>query len=447
MASKIIAVAQPDESSDSDVVKAATLAHPLNSVFPRNTKIGDAIAWWSALWYMYKRGKDFYKWSKDFLDHTEKFTVGISSWEESELYSMMFQWISENLDPDQKIDNYLLVSGYHRRRWTVSKGSSGKSTVKVMMGGVPVKVSFSEKETKENGSTAVSMRRDLVIKCQSQEDVDTVTKFISDLWHRWNNNDTMSEEDEAVAPTRCPYYVWANTHWIPRRFVRRDKDSVILKRGQREDLFGDVERFLSLKNEYARVNIPWHRGYLLYGPAGTGKTSLALAVASTFDIPVYSLSLNTMDNSKDLLKAVASIDTDEAVLIIEDIDVATTTHSRETNDGSKNKVALDVLLNVLDGAGTPSGLITIMTTNYIDRLDEALIRPGRVDYKLLVDHLNDDQLHRMVEWYTGFKEFKLPKIESAVTPADVTGAVKGFIGHPDLCLAQVRSLIESRNES
>lgn len=444
---KTIVAIKSDTSEESPTQVAV---HPLHAVFGRNTKIGTIITWWTALWYVYKRSQSLHGWIKEQIDKSEKYTVGISSWEEPELYTMVFNWISENLAPNQKIDNYLLVSGFRKRKWHVSKGSSGQNTVDVTMGDIPVKVSFSEKEGKEEGSTHVSRRRDLIIQCGSKENVDIVTEFISDMWHRWNTTDSydeMTEELEA-AVARYPYYVWSGQHWFSRKYVKRDKESVILKEGQREDLFADVERFLGLKNEYERVNIPWHRGYLFYGPAGTGKTSLALAVASNFDVPVFSISLSTLDNSKDLLKAVAAIDSDEAVLILEDIDVASTTHSRDENKSKKgDKVALDVLLNVLDGAGTPSGLITIMTTNYADRLDEALVRPGRVDYKLLIDELNDDQLHRMVEWYIGMKDFKLPKIESSITPADVTGAVKAFIGHPDLCLAQVRSLIEASNES
>lgn len=424
-------------------------SHPLHSVFPRHSKIGRIIAWWSAAWYIYKRSKSLYHWAKEKIDASEKFTVGISQWDETELYNVVFNWIAENLEPDQKIENYLLVSGYSRRRWVVSKNSAGQSSIKVNMGGVPVKVSFSEKESKENGSTVVSTRRDLIIQCGSQENVDIVTDFINELWHRWNTTDSYDEDpvERALAP-RYPYYVWSGQHWITRRFVRRDRNSVVLKDGQGEDLFADVERFLSLRQEYERVNIPWHRGYLFYGPAGTGKTSLALAVASEFDIPVHSISLSTLENGKDLLKAISQIDSDATVLILEDVDVASTTHSRDdSKERDKDKVPLDVLLNVLDGAGTPSGLITIMTTNYADRLDDALIRPGRVDYKLLIDDLDDDQLRRMVEWYTGMKDFKLPKIESSITPADVTGAVKSYIGHPDLCIAQVKNLVETHNDS
>lgn len=430
--------------------KPVSTTHPLHAVFPRDTKIGSAIAWWAAAYFAYGKIKNAWNWFKEKTDDREKFTVGISSWEEPEFYNVVFKWISENMDPDQKIDNFLLVTGYHKRRWVVSKASAGQGIVKCTIAGIPVKVAFSEKEGKEEGSSVSTRRRDLIIKCKNQENVDTVTEFLEDIWHKWNSNETDELEDALGLRTpRYPYYVWNGQHWFTRRFTKRDRDSVILKQGQSEDLFNDVERFLSLKNEYSRVNIPWHRGYLLYGPAGTGKTSLAMAVASTFDIPVHSLSLSTIESNKDLLRAIAAIDTEEAVLILEDIDVAGTTHSREANKEvkGKQKLALDVLLNVLDGAGTPSGLITIMTTNYIDRLDDALIRPGRVDYRLLVDDLNDEQLHRMMQWYTGLSEFKLPKIESSITPADITGVVKSYIGHPDLCIAQVKSLIESKNES
>ena len=54
-------------------------------------------------------------------------------------------------------------------------------------------------------------------------------------------------------------------------------------------------------------------------------------------------------------------------------------------------MSISTLLNVLDGLASSKGRVLIMTTNYIKRLDEALIRPGRVDKKFKL-HLADDNI-------------------------------------------------------
>ena len=56
--------------------------------------------------------------------------------------------------------------------------------------------------------------------------------------------------------------------------------------------------------------------------------------------------------------------------------------SATQNTAQQNSVTLSGLLNVLDGFYAPSNVLFVMTTNHIEALDEALLRPGRIDYKL-----------------------------------------------------------------
>lgn len=58
------------------------------------------------------------------------------------------------------------------------------------------------------------------------------------------------------------------------------------------------------------------------------------------------------------------------------------------------KLTLSGLLNAIDGASSSEERIIFMTTNYIDRLDAALIRPGRVDIKKYIGYASDDQICR-----------------------------------------------------
>ncbi|RDH26960.1 P-loop containing nucleoside triphosphate hydrolase protein [Aspergillus welwitschiae] len=116
------------------------------------------------------------------------------------------------------------------------------------------------------------------------------------------------------------------------------------------DILRDVDEFLDqdMQGWYAERGIPYKRGYLLYGPPGTGKSSFSLSLAGKHELDIYTLQFVDAGQESE----------------------------------SKSAVTLSGLLNVLDGVSSPEGRILIMTTNHIEYLDEALIRPGRSDKKV-----------------------------------------------------------------
>ena len=178
---------------------------------------------------------------------------------------------------------------------------------------------------------------------------------------------------------------------------QRDLDSVILPPGQAGRLTADVGRFLAAEQEYARRCIPWHRGHLYEGPPGTGKTSVARAVASHFSMDVWFLPLADVKKDGDLLRMASRI-APRSMLLLEDVDVF---HAATARDDNADQVTLSGLLNTLDGIATPHGLLTVLTTNTPEVIDAAVIRPGRID---LVEHFglaDEDQAARIVSRYYG----------------------------------------------
>ena len=185
---------------------------------------------------------------------------------------------------------------------------------------------------------------------------------------------------------------WGRLDDLPARTA----DSVILPAGQLERLTGDVARWLAAEQEYARRCVPWHRGHLYTGPPGTGKTSVARAIASHFGMDVWYLPLGDLEKDAELLRLVSRIGGRRSMLLLEDVDVF---HAATRRDDDK-AVTLSGLLNTLDGIATPHGLLTVLTTNTPGVLDPALIRPGRIDLTEEFGLAGEDQVRRLLSrWY------------------------------------------------
>lgn len=155
----------------------------------------------------------------------------------------------------------------------------------------------------------------------------------------------------------------------------RELDSVILRAGQLERIVDDLDSFLQAETQYNRLGIPWHRGYLFHGPPGTGKTSLAKALANHFGLDLWYAPLGDLSKDSSLLSLLSQVHA-RSLLVLEDVDIYAASHEEEA---TKGEVSLSGLLNALDGIGTPHGLITVLTTNDRTALDPALLRPGRID--------------------------------------------------------------------
>jgi chaperone BCS1 len=158
--------------------------------------------------------------------------------------------------------------------------------------------------------------------------------------------------------------------------------------------------------------VPYHRGYLLYGPPGTGKTSLVSALAARFGMSIYVVNL-TEFNDRSLKTAMNEVP-QNSLILFEDIDAMRAgdkradkeTVKREGSVGAEQPsaamgqcVTLSGLLNVLDGFHAPENVVYVMTTNKVEALDPALLRPGRIDYRLYMGEAAESQ---RVELYRRF---------------------------------------------
>jgi mitochondrial chaperone BCS1 len=176
-------------------------------------------------------------------------------------------------------------------------------------------------------------------------------------------------------------------------------ESVILRPGEKEHLIQDLDKFRASRPRYRRLGVPYHRGYLLYGPPGTGKTSLVSAVGAKFGMSIYVVNLTELSD-RTLKRAMNSVP-ENSIILFEDIDCmkagnprrvlnewtktqAPTKDVDQSANADRGGVTLSGLLNVLDGFHAPENVIFVMTTNDVEALDPALLRPGRIDYRLFM---------------------------------------------------------------
>ncbi|KAJ5054514.1 uncharacterized protein L3040_000785 [Drepanopeziza brunnea f. sp. 'multigermtubi'] len=195
--------------------------------------------------------------------------------------------------------------------------------------------------------------------------------------------------------------------------VSRPLSTVVLDQDIKKGLLTDLRDYLHphTRRWYSNRGIPYRRIYLLLGSPGNGKSSLSFAIAGYFKLKIYTVSLKSPAMNEENLRSLFTDLPRQCVVLLEDIDTAGLTHTRAapkthgSDDAEKpvakkvqlttapapggisnlgGNISLSALLNILDGVASQGGRILIMTTNHIDKLDEALIRPGRVDVDMTV---------------------------------------------------------------
>ncbi|KAJ6808128.1 putative AAA-ATPase [Iris pallida] len=182
-------------------------------------------------------------------------------------------------------------------------------------------------------------------------------------------------------------------------------DTLAIDPALSDSIRSDLLRFSARREYYARVGRAWKRGYLLHGPPGTGKTSLIAAIANFLEFDVYDLELTSVTSNSNLRKLLISTSS-KSVIVVEDVDCSLDLSDRKkfknlihpgSNYGGVDEcvspasaaspfatVNLSGVLNFVDGlwSSCVGERLMIFTTNHPERLDPALLRPGRMDRKI-----------------------------------------------------------------
>lgn len=262
---------------------------------------------------------------------------------------------------------------------------------------------------------------------------------------------------------------------------------------EKPDIIEKIHYFMNNKDWYYANGIPYTLGIGLHGPPGTGKTSFFKCLANMTGRHLVVLSLKMITTKQQLETFFFedkynvdnknhSVGFDKKIIVIEDIDcmgdiilkrepkskINKTRNINEKNtvgdalnillnnnrDGDSSStttssisqkedpITLDDILNLWDGLKETPGRILGISSNHYDKLDPALIRPGRIDITIHLDNVTHPIIQEMFTHYYGFKmdESKLKKIKSGFySPAEIINYYVMYKNEPEEFIRRLMS--------
>lgn len=243
--------------------------------------------------------------------------------------------------------------------------------------------------------------------------------------------------------------------------------------------FDDKERFVKsldffINNEdwFKKKQCPYHLGIMLYGKPGCGKTSFIKSLINYTDRHVMYINLNNIKTCTEL-ESIFFNRTDnivirdktpkDFVIVLEDIDCLSdiildrsnkqpdkremngfsiinnlTKFNKDDENLSKiindtnDRLNLSFILNLIDGIIEMPGRIIVMTTNHIDKIDPALIRPGRIDFKIEMKLISRENILKIIQHFYDISiedliiyDKIIDKIPDSIhTPAEASDIIK-----------------------
>ena len=244
----------------------------------------------------------------------------------------------------------------------------------------------------------------------------------------------------------------------------------------RKHVQGRTQFFLENRGWYDKKGIPYTLGFLFHGQPGTGKTSTIKAIASEGRRHIINVQLSEIKTKAQLQHLFFNdeihvyngattekyiIPVSERLYVIEDIDAmgdtvirrdwktpaATKQKSEEdawldrVKEPEKETIDLSFLLNLLDGTLEANGRVLVITTNYPERIDKALIRPGRID---MIVHFQKCSKAVLQEMVTSFYDKEVPidgeGLDLKWTPAEVNQILFRNFEDPEAAVGELVTL-------
>ena len=189
-----------------------------------------------------------------------------------------------------------------------------------------------------------------------------------------------------------------SSYWtcIGSELIPRYMDTLYFDHDIRKQITDHLDKWLSNEDIYKERGLKFKTGILLYGTKGTGKTSLATAIATYLKCGLINIDCTTFEdlNVADVTESI-NADDERYVVLLDEVD--TLFADREGDDDNVKKERTSKLLSFLDGPTSPNNVVFVLTTNFYDKLDEAAIREGRIDLKVELGDISKNAATKMCE--------------------------------------------------
>jgi hypothetical protein len=290
--------------------------------------------------------------------------------------------------------------------------------------------------------------------------------------HRYYFDQMVSTKTKGSVQNPLPstHLVYTKTKFVTTRTF----ENVFFE--QRKQVKDRVKFFLEHRDWYEKKGIPYTLGFMFHGPPGTGKTSSIKAIANAGRRHIINIQLSEIKTKQQLQHLFFNdeiyvfngantekyiIPVAERLYVIEDIDAMGDVVLRrewkkpvveekkkeedlfgDRKQDEKETFDLSFLLNLLDGTLEANGRIIAFSSNYPERIDKALIRPGRVD---MIVHFKNCSRAVLKEMVDSFYEQDLaipddPTLDGKWSPAEAVRILFQNFGDPDAAVAELVSL-------
>jgi hypothetical protein len=225
--------------------------------------------------------------------------------------------------------------------------------------------------------------KDLILK--------TIKDFILESCEKYRENTRFRKESDKITLWAYSECFWEDI----KQISTRDINTVILDDEFKNKIMTSIDKYdnTNYKNKLKSLGINNKLNIIFEGLPGTGKTSMMRAIATKLNKDIATIDFNQPDlNDNKFIKAFIKIP-DDCICVFEDFE----TLFLENEKSRDNKISFSCILNFLDGMYTKSDLLTIITTNHLNKIDNAIKRPMRIDHIFNFTYCTKFQTKKMFE--------------------------------------------------